>query len=242
MIQAALNGKRTRAEHSAIPLTPEQLAESARESVSAGAGSIHFHVRAGDARESLAPEDVTGAVTAVRRVVAGTSVGISTGAWILHDARARQEMISQWEVLPDFASVNFNEEGAVPLAELLLSRGIGVEAGLSDLAGTQIFLKSGLKARCLRMLIEPFEPAVGWAQKTFDRIDAALDEAGVTIPRLMHGMNEAAWRMIDIAAERGYDTRVGFEDVLTLPDGSVAAGNAQLVAEAARRVRHKRGR
>jgi uncharacterized protein (DUF849 family) len=242
VIQAALNGKRTRAEHPAIPLTPEQLAESAKESVTAGAGSIHFHVRAGDARESLAPEDVAGAVAAIRGAVAGTSMGISTGAWILNDARSRQEMISRWRILPDFASVNFNEEGAVTLAELLLSRGIGVEAGLSDLAGTQIFLKSGLKAKCLRMLIEPFEPASDSARKTFDSIDAALDEAGVTIPRLMHGMNEAAWRMIDIAAERGYDTRVGFEDVLTLPDGSLAAGNAELVAEAARRVRHRQGR
>jgi uncharacterized protein (DUF849 family) len=241
VIQAALNGKRTRAEHPAIPLTPEQLAESARESVAAGAGSLHFHVRGGDGRESLKPEDVSGAITAVRGA-AGSKLGISTGAWILNDARARHELVSRWKVLPDFASVNFNEEGAVPLAELLLSRGIGVEAGLSDLAGTQIFVKSGLAAKCLRMLVEPFEPAVDSARKTFDSIDAALDEAGVKIPRLLHGMNETAWRMIDIAAERGYDTRVGFEDVLTLPDGSVAAGNAELVAEAARRVRRRQGR
>ena len=38
--------------------------------------------------------------------------------------------------------------------------------------------------------------------------------------------------MIELAGRRGYDTRVGLEDTLTLPDGSRAEGNAALVAAA----------
>jgi uncharacterized protein (DUF849 family) len=44
------------------------------------------------------------------------------------------------------------------------------------------------------------------------------------------------WPLIDEAAARGYDIRVGFEDTLALPDGSLAVSNAVLVAEARRRV------
>src|SRR6202035_1311178 len=145
LIKAALNGGRTRAEHRAIPITPAELAASAKESVAAGAGAIHFHIRGSDGRESLAAEDVAKALNAIRAAVPGTPVGVSTGAWILRDAQLRHEAVSRWKVLPDFASVNFKEEGALPLAELLLCRGIGVEVGLSDVQGTQAFVAGGVQ-------------------------------------------------------------------------------------------------
>jgi uncharacterized protein (DUF849 family) len=44
---------------------------------------------------------------------------------------------------------------------------------------------------------------------------------------------------IELAARRGYDTRVGLEDTLVLPDGS-ARGNAELVAAARLIVRHQK--
>jgi uncharacterized protein (DUF849 family) len=236
VIKAALNGGRTRAEHPAIPITPEELAISARESVAAGAQAIHFHVRGPDGRESLDADDVARALGAVRTAIPGTPVGVSTGAWILKNATLRHATISQWKVLPDFASVNFKEDGAVPLAELLLSRGIGVEAGLSDTVGTEIFLKSGLAPRCLRLLIEPFERSTVQALKTLAAIASLLDKLRVKPPCLFHGLNETAWALIDEAAARSYDTRVGFEDILTLPNGARAPGNGALISEAARRM------
>jgi uncharacterized protein (DUF849 family) len=42
--------------------------------------------------------------------------------------------------------------------------------------------------------------------------------------------------MIDVAAQRGYGTRIGLEDTLTLPDESLAKGNGELVAEAVKRA------
>lgn len=242
MIKAALNGGRTRAEHPGIPITPEEVATAAKESVAAGAGAIHFHVRATNGRESLDPGDVARALTAVRSAVPGTPVGVSTGAWILQNAPFRQATISRWTVLPDFASVNFKEEGALPLAELLLSRGVGVEAGLSDVSGTQVFVSSGLASRCFRMLLEPFESSTPAALKTLEQIEALLDAAGVKLPRVLHGLNQTAWDLIDTASARGYDTRVGFEDILTLPDGTSASGNGALVAETLRRMRRSASR
>lgn len=242
MIKAALNGGRARAEHPRIPITPQELAESAKESVAAGAAAIHFHVRGPDGRESLDPGDVASALAAVRSAIPGTPVGVSTGAWILQNAKLRHETISRWTVMPDFASVNFKEEGALPLAELLLSRGVGVEVGLSDVSGTQVFVSNRLAPRYLRMLLEPFETSTEAALKTLEQIEAMLDAAGVRLPRVFHGLNQTAWDLIDVAAARGYDTRVGFEDILTLPNGSSAPGNGALVSEAVRRMRTSRKR
>ena len=242
LIKAALNGGRKRTEHPAVPITPEELATSAQESVAAGAGAIHFHVRSADGRESLDADDVAKALAAVRAAVPETPVGVSTGAWILQDARLREEKVSRWVVLPDFASVNFKEEGAVTLAQLLLSRGIKVEAGLSDIVGTEVWLSSGLAPSCLRTLLEPFGDAKEAALKVLSDIEGLLNASGVKIPRLLHGLNQTAWTLIDEAASRGYDTRVGFEDILTLPDGTRAPSNGALVSEALRRMQAPQNR
>ena len=236
LIEAALNGGRNRKEHPAIPQSPDELAQAARASVAAGAAAIHFHVRGPDGRESLAPSDVAAAVRSVRGAVSGTPFGVSTGAWILKDPALRHKMVSEWKALPDFASVNFKEEGAVELAQLLLSRGMGIEAGVSDLPGAEAFVASGLAPRCLRILLEPQEESADTALANVSAIEAALKAGGVQLPLLLHGLDATAWELLDAAAARGYDTRVGFEDILTLPSGAPAASNADLVAEAVRRA------
>jgi uncharacterized protein (DUF849 family) len=236
LIQAALNGGRTRDEHPAIPISADELVAAARESVAAGARAIHFHVRSGDGRESVHPNDVASAVAAVRTAVPTTRFGVSTGAWILPAPEKRYEMISRWNVLPDFASVNFKEEGAVDLAKLFLTRGVGIEAGLSNVYGAENLIASGLAPRCLRILLEPQDQSTEAALEMVKAIESVLDRAGVQIPRLLHGLNRTAWGLIDAAASGKYETRVGFEDILTLPDGTLVASNAALVAEAVRRT------
>ena len=86
---------------------------------------------------------------------------------------------------------------------------------------------------CLRVLIEPAEDE-GDAMTNFKEIEAALGRAGPS--RLLHGLGASAWEFVALAAKRGYDTRTGLEDTLTLPDGSVAENNAALVAAALRLV------
>lgn len=237
LIQAAINGRRSKAEHPAIPVTPEEQAAAAAQAVAAGAGAIHVHVRAADETESIVGTDVSNAVTAIRAAAPGTPVGVSTGAWILRDERRRLEAVRGWTVLPDYASVNFDEAGATELAELLRSRGIGIEAGLANSRGAEILADSGLGGRCLRMLLEPDDLDVDTALRALAHVEAILDRARITVPRLLHGVGPTAWPLIDAAAARHYDTRVGFEDTLTLPDGARAPSNAALVAAARRRAR-----
>jgi uncharacterized protein (DUF849 family) len=232
LIKAAINGTRTRKEHYAIPLTPVQQAGEAAAAVAAGAGAVHVHVRNSKGRESLASEDVAGALEAIRAACPGTPVGVSTGAWIVPDVNRRLSFIKAWEVLPNFASVNMHEAGALPVVRLLLDKGIGVEAGIWTARAAQILLNSGFADECLRILIEPAE-GPGDARTNLSEIETVLK--GASRPRLLHGLGESAWEFIKLAAERTYDTRTGFEDTLQLPDGPLAESNAELVA-AARRV------
>jgi uncharacterized protein (DUF849 family) len=232
LIEVSLNGGRTRAEHPLVPCWPQEMAAAAKEAVAAGAGAAHFHVRTADERESVDPDDVARAVSAVRAAIPGIPFGVSTGLWMVREAQERHEKVAAWKTLPNFASVNFNEEGGIALAELLLSKGMGVEAGMGSVLATEKFLESGLAARCRWVLLEPEQQEMDTALQVVEKIEALLRSAGIALPIILHGLNRTAWDFIEVAAKRGYGTRIGFEDVLTLPDGSRAKGNGELVAEA----------
>lgn len=79
------------------------------------------------------------------------------------------------------------------------------------------------------------------ARATAQRIESVLDESGMSTPRLLHGEGAVTWPMLRYALERGYDTRVGFEDTLVLSDGHLAKDNTQLV-EAALKCAKRAGR
>jgi uncharacterized protein (DUF849 family) len=232
LIEVALNGGRTRAEHPSVPCSPQEMAAAAKEAVAAGAGAAHFHVRGADGRESLDADDVARAVSAVRTAIPGVPFGVSTGLWMVRDARERHEKVAAWKTIPDFASVNFNEEGGIALAEMLLSKGMGVEAGMGSVLAAEKFLESGLAVRCRWVLLEPEHQEMAEALEVVAKVEKMLRGAGVALPIILHGLNRTAWEFIDVAARRGHGTRIGFEDVLTLPDRSEAKGNGALVAEA----------
>jgi uncharacterized protein (DUF849 family) len=233
LMKAALNGSRTPMDHPAIPVTTTQLAQEARGAVAAGAGALHVHVRNADGQESLAPDDVARALEAIRAACPGIPVGISTGAWIVPDVRQHLALCNAWEVLPDFASVNLHEAGALQMIQLLHDRGVGVEAGIWNAPAAATLVRSGLVDSCLRILLEPAEEA-GNARANLVRIEAALGL--VSRPRLLHGVGAVAWELVALAVQRHYDTRTGFEDTLTLPNGSRAENNAALVAAGLRIV------
>lgn len=239
MLQVCLNGARTRAECSHIPLTPDELAGAAREAVAAGAEDIHLHPKGHDGRDSLEAACVAGAVSAVRAAVPGVRVGVTTGAWATADPQARVAHVRAWTVLPDHASVNWHEDGAADVAAALLDRGIGVEAGLySGTGAAQRFLNWPECHRVLRVLAEITEPVPQAALNAAAGLLDVLESAAA--PILLHGEDAAAWPVLQLAAARGLDARIGLEDVLHLPDGATARSNAALVRAATETIRSAR--
>jgi uncharacterized protein (DUF849 family) len=213
LIKIALNGGRLGA-----PATPEKIADDVARCADAGATHFHVHPRAADGAESLLPADADRVVKAIRSRVPHIILGLTTGAWILPDVQLRLEALAKWNELPDFASVNFDEEGCEEIARLLVARGIGVEAGVLDIASTQRFLAMQLPV--VRVLIELQEQRLEDAVRTTDEIVATLGDDDA--PRLLHGHGAVVWELFDEAVRRGYDSRIGLEDVASLPDGTIA--------------------
>lgn len=231
-IKACLNGSRELGAHPTLPITAEELARDAVAAVRAGAQALHIHPRDAAGRQSLIAEDQEAALLAIRQCCPGLPVGISTALWIEPDVALRLRRVQEWTVLPDFASVNFDEPGIEELCQALLARGIGVEAGLSRPTQVPLLRQFSLAERCLRILIEPVEEEHEAALATARAIIQALDAEHISVPRLLHGGDATTWQLLETALHLGYQTRIGLEDTLTLPDGSQTQGNAELVSVA----------
>jgi uncharacterized protein (DUF849 family) len=240
LVKACLNGNRSRREHARVPLTADELAADARLAVAAGAGAIHVHARTAEGAETLAGPENDATVAAIRAACQGVPVGVTTGAWIEPDVERRLAAIASWQVPPDFASVNFYEEGAEEVARLLLGRGIGVEAGLATPADAHALADSGLGGACLRILVEVEEEDPQAAVSAAAALADELERLGVETPQLHHGFGIATWAVLEAGIERGRDIRVGLEDTLVLADGRPARDNTELVSAAAALV--ERGR
>jgi uncharacterized protein (DUF849 family) len=228
-LKACINGARTPDEHPALPVTPDQLAAEAVAAHAAGARAVHLHPKNADGVDSLLASDVGAAVAAVRDAVPGLPLGVTTGYWALPDATQRLRAIDSWSVLPDFASVNWHEPGSPELAELLLSRGIGVEAGIFHAEAAQSWAASGMAAHCLRVMVEL---GADGDVATADEVLALVSAADSPAPVLLHGLDDSCWPLLRHAGVRALQARIGMEDTLALPDGSRADGNAALVSAA----------
>jgi uncharacterized protein (DUF849 family) len=228
-VKACINGARTPESHPSLPVTPEQLAVAAVAAHGAGAKAVHMHPKTADGIDSLLPEDVDAAVSAVRHAAPGLPLGVTTGFWALPDPDARLRAVDGWTVLPDFASVNWHEPGSEELARLLLSKGLGVEVGIFHAEAAESWAASEMAEHCMRVMIElPSDADTATADDLLSQVLAV----GSPAPTLLHGFDESCWPLLEHAGLRGVQTRIGMEDTLRLPDGSAAPDNAALVSAA----------
>jgi uncharacterized protein (DUF849 family) len=233
MLKACLNGARRPSEHRALPMTAAQIAIDAGAVVAAGADALHVHPKDGNGADTLDAASVAAVVTAVRGVVPGVPVGVTTGAWSEPDPGRRVAAVAGWTVRPDFASVNWHEPGAPLVAEVLLDNGVGVEAGLWNADAVASWLDWPLRARCTRILLEVVdEQAADDGVAVAVALLDALGRRADGVPVLLHGEGTSCWPVFNEAVRRGLEVRVGLEDTLTLPDGRLAKSNAQLVTAA----------
>ena len=228
-VKACINGARTPEEHPNLPVTPEQLAAEALAAHQAGAKAVHMHPKTAEGVDSLQADVVGAAVAAVRHAVPGLPLGVTTGFWALPDPDERLRAVEAWSVLPDFASVNWHEPGSERLARLLLSMGLGVEVGIFHVEAAASWAESDIAAHCMRVMVEL---GADGDVATADDILGEVSAAGSPVPVLLHGYGESCWPLLEHAAVRGVQARIGLEDTLLLPDGSTAPGNAALVSAA----------
>lgn len=206
----------------------------------AGAQSVHVHVFDGDGRETLDGAVCAVVLRAIRTACKGVPISLTTSATIVSDPRERLRLVEAWTELPELVTANQGETGIVELCELMLRRGVEIEAGLLSVEDTQAFVRSGLAERCRRVLIEPLDEDSDVAVQRAATMEEIVVSAGIQLEQVHHGYGAACWAVNRRALERGHGIRTGFEDVTMLPDGMPALDNADLVAAAVRMMKQRR--
>ena len=145
-LQAALNGDRV---HPGAPRHPTAIAEAARAALDAGAQSVHVHAFDDAGRETLEGAACARVLRAIRAICPESPISLTTSAAIVGDPRERFSTVEAWDDMPDHVTANQGEPGIVELCELLLSRGVAIEAGLLSIEDARAFVRSGLARRCL---------------------------------------------------------------------------------------------
>ncbi len=235
LLQACLNGMRSKTEHAGIPWTTAEAIVAARASVRAGAGEVHVHPRAPDGSESLEPDDVGAWVSALRVACPGTELGITTNERIIPDLGRRRAAIDGWRILPDFASVNFCEADAPSIIGRLAQRGVPAEVGLASVDDARRYVAERARGMWVkRVLVEPEGADGASAVAEAEAILTIIAGVSRPAPILMHGFEIGAWPVYLRARELGYSGRMGLEDSLFAADGSPVADNEALVRDALR--------
>jgi len=148
------------------------------------------------------------------------------------DPAERLRIVSSWTELPDLVTANQGEEGIVELCELLLSRGVEIEAGLLSVDDARKLAAAPAHLRFRRVLIEPLDISPDQALQHAAEMEEIVAAAGITLEQVHHGYGIACWVVNQRAVDRGHGIRTGLEDVDVLPDGREAESNAQLVRTA----------
>ena len=228
-LQIALNGDRN---HPAVPKTPDEIAKDAKACIDAGAHSVHVHAFDDHGKETLDGTSCGRVLKAIRRLCPGVPVSLTTSATIEPVPWKRLNLVKAWTEFPDLVTVNQGEEGILELSELLISRGVGLEAGLLTIDDARKFVTSPIRNKCRRVLIEPLDPDSDKALANAAKMEEIVFDAGITLEQVHHGYDFPCWAINKRALERGHGIRTGLEDVAVLPDGIPAEGNVQLVLAA----------
>lgn len=234
VVQVALNGDCV---DPAAPRAPLDIAAAAQAALAAGAHAVHVHAFDRDGRETLDAGACADVLRAIRRLCPQVPISLTTSATIVPDPAQRLRAVAAWNELPDLVTANQGEPGIVDLCELLLARGVEIEAGLLTVGDAHAFVASGLAPRCRRVLIEPLEADTDAALRNAAAMEHVLQAAGIPLEQLHHGYGIACWAVNRRALARGHGIRTGMEDVTVLPDGTPAWNNADLVRAAVELVR-----
>ncbi|WKV74870.1 3-keto-5-aminohexanoate cleavage protein [Streptomyces sp. PCS3-D2] len=236
----ALNGSRCAGDGPAVPMSPQDLTESAVRAVAAGAGEVLVHPRTPCGRESLSPRVVGPVLEALRGAGVGVPLAVPAGIAAEADPAERLARVGAWTVLPDRAVVHFADPGAAGLAEALLARGVGVDAV------APLGLRAGPEPlERLRAWLARSPGGRGGGVRVVAEITSGHQDGPATGPALpaglrglppetllLFGRDGASWPALRLAARCGTAARTGVGDVLHLPDGRPARSNAELVSAA----------
>lgn len=234
-------GRRSKADHPALPLTAEEIVAEAPLWRDAGVSVLHLHVRDEHGQHSLSPVAYAQATEALRAVI-GDSIVIQ----ITTEAVGRFTPVEQIEtvraVRPEAVSLALRElapdeeakPGFLDFLGWMHDEGIAAQVILYDRADTDRLLgwarEGALDASRLSVL---YVLGRYTTNQTSNPVDL-LAFLGVEEPPfrdwMMCAFGPNELRCAALAALLGGHVRVGFENNFYLPGGKIAARNADLVS------------
>ena len=233
---APTGARRSKADHPALPLTPAEIARDATACASAGAHVLHLHVRDASGAHSLAPEDYRPAIAAVREAAGETLiVQVTTEAVgryspqeqmaVVRELRPEAVSIALRELAPDAAS----QEEAVEFYAWADGAGIGIQHIVYTAEEAKRLVSMFRKNRHLHALFVLGRYAAGQQSQPADLLPF-LEHWPPGWPWTVCAFGRAERACLAEAIRRGGHVRVGFENNLLRPDGTVADSNAEQVA------------
>ena len=227
-----------------LPVTLDELVQTAKDCERVGAAMIHVHIRGADTKPTLDPQRLKDTVAALREQT-NLVVQLSTGGAVTDPEADRLRVL---DAMPDSASctmgtVNFGDdvfmnrwEFVVELHKRMQDRGIVPEYEIFDL---------GQLASLRRLLDEHGLPAGGHVH-----VDLVMGVPGgmpgdaetlVAALRLLPpgatfsatGVGRTSLPVMLASLSAGGHLRVGMEDTISYARGERVKDNAQLVARAA---------
>ncbi|HSR72967.1 MAG TPA: 3-keto-5-aminohexanoate cleavage protein [Kiloniellales bacterium] len=244
ILAVAPNGARkTQADHPAIPIAPEEIGRCAAACAESGAAMIHLHVRNRDGGHTLDPDAYRAAIAAVRR---------ETGDRVI--VQATSESVGLYQPAEQMAMVRALKPEAVSLAVREFAPDAASEATAAAFFAwvarerilAQYILYSDEDLMRFDDLIARgvVPPGPHFVLFVLGRYTAGQrSQPGDLLPFVAANRSDHAWAMCAfgpretacaiVAGGLGGHARVGFENNMHLPDGTLAPDNAALVAAVA---------
>jgi 3-keto-5-aminohexanoate cleavage enzyme len=238
----------------AIPYTPAEYAAEARRIVDEGGVMIHIHARKPDGTPSYEIEDFQAITDAIRNEVGDAAIiNFSTGTIGVPLAkridylracrpevaalnmgsmnyakysRSRKQFVFAMVFQNPFEEIvelleAMNEIGIKPEHECFDVGHVGSLAPLIDMG----VLRTPLHVDCVMGVVGGIPPTARNLAAMVENIPAA-SHWGVI------GVSRDQWMLVSAALTLGGSVRVGLEDNLYLPDGTMARSNGELIAKA----------
>lgn len=255
VVTCALTGVLTDPRRFPVPVTPEQMAESARQAFDAGASVMHVHIR--NQKPGLGhlpswdPDDAEAVCTAIRDACPGVILNLTTGV-VGPDISGPAAILER--VKPEMAALNAGS------LNYLRARSNGTWAWPPMLFDNPIekisrYLKV-MRENQVMPECECFDTGIVRSVDLFRQVGMLSDPVDVSLimgvasgmpakpawlPLLIEELPQGAtWQVIAIgreevwschrkAAELGGNLRTGLEDTFYLPNGERAGSNGALV-------------
>ena len=238
----------------AIPYTPQEYAAEARRIVDEGGVHIHIHARKPEGTPSYEIEDFQAITDAIRDEVGDAAiVNYSTGTIGVPVAkrieylracrpevaalnmgsmnyakysRSKKQFVFNMVFANPFGEIielleAMNELGIKPEHECFDVGHVGSLAPLIDMG----VLKQPLHVDCVMGVVGGIPPSAR-------NLAAMVDNIPVGSHWGVIGISRDQWMLVSAALTLGGSIRVGLEDNLYLPDGTMARSNGELIAKA----------